>query len=164
MKQYIGTKLVNATPMNRLDYNKFRGWTLPEDENGADDGYLVEYIDGGVANTTKYKGYVSWSPKEVFEKSHNEVGEMGFGKAIDALKAGIKVARKGWNGKEMFIYYVPAASYPAGNNTLGTMKGVFKDDLVPYQAYIAMKTADNTVVPWLASQSDVLAEDWVAVI
>lgn len=85
------------------------------------------------------------------------------GEAIDLMKEGQKVARKGWNGKGMFIYYVAANKYPAGNNPMGTMKGIFKDDLVPYQAYIAMKTADNTVVPWLASQSDLLAEDYVIV-
>jgi len=70
MKQYIGTKVINAMPMNRQDYNDFRGWTLPEDENGEDEGYLVEYMDGGKANTSQYAGYVSWSPKEVFERSY----------------------------------------------------------------------------------------------
>lgn len=90
--------------------------------------------------------------------------EFKFGEAIDLIKEGNKVARKGWNGKGMFIYYVPPASYPASNNTKGTMKGLFPDDLVPYQGYIAMKTADNTVVPWLASQSDVLSEDWVILV
>lgn len=86
--------------------------------------------------------------------------DMTFGEAIEALKAGNKVARPGWNGKGMFLYLVPAASYPAGRNTLGTMLGVFPDDMVPYGAYIAMKTAQDNVVPWLASQTDMLAEDW----
>jgi hypothetical protein len=88
---------------------------------------------------------------------------MDFGKAIEALKDGQRVAREGWNGKGMFLYYVPAASYPAQRNERGTMIGVFPDDMVPYQAYIAMKTANDTVVPWLASQSDVLGDDWVLV-
>jgi hypothetical protein len=70
MKKYIGTKVINATPMNRREYNDFRGWKLPEDENGDDEGYLVEYVDGGKANTPQYKGYVSWSPKEVFERAY----------------------------------------------------------------------------------------------
>jgi len=83
-----------------------------------------------------------------------------FGEAIEALKAGKRVARAGWNGKGMFLYYVPAASYPAQRNKFGTMAGVFPDDMVPYCAYIAMKTAQNNVVPWLASQTDVLADDW----
>ncbi len=85
---------------------------------------------------------------------------MTFGLAIEALKRGHKVSRKGWNGKDMFLYYVPANSYPATRNTLNTMVGMFPDDMVPYGAYIAMKTAQNNVVPWLASQTDVLAEDW----
>ncbi len=84
-----------------------------------------------------------------------------FGEAIKALKQGKKVARKGWNGKNMFVYYVPANKYPASRNMKETMKGVFEDDLVPYTAYIAMKTAQDNVTPWLASQTDVLSEDWV---
>ena len=85
---------------------------------------------------------------------------LGFGDAVAALKEGLRVARAGWNGKGMFLYYVPENKYPASRNEHGTMIGVFKDDMVPYGAYIAMKTAQNNVVPWLASQTDVLAEDW----
>jgi hypothetical protein len=70
MKQYIGIKKINAKPMNRLDYNVFRGWELPADEDGTDEGYLVEYINGGKANTDSYGGYVSWSPKDVFENAY----------------------------------------------------------------------------------------------
>lgn len=83
-----------------------------------------------------------------------------FGTAVKALKQGARVAREGWNGKGMFLYYVPENKYPASRNEHGTMVGVFEDDMVPYGAYIAMKTAQNNVVPWLASQTDVLAEDW----
>nr|WP_312275372.1 Gp49 family protein [Moraxella sp. CTOTU46711] len=83
-----------------------------------------------------------------------------FGDAVEILKKGARVAREGWNGKGMFLYYVPENKYPASRNEHGTMVGVFEDDMVPYGAYIAMKTAQNNVVPWLASQTDVLAEDW----
>lgn len=86
-----------------------------------------------------------------------------FGAAIEALKKGLKVARAGWNGKGMFLYYVPAAAYPAQRNLNGTILGTFPDDMVPYCAYIAMKTARDNVVPWLASQTDVLADDWTIV-
>lgn len=90
---------------------------------------------------------------------------MNFGQALEALKSGSKVAREGWNGKGMFIYHVPANSYPAQTEIA---KEYWKDTqvtsdspiLVPYGAYIAMKTAQENVVPWLASQTDVLAEDW----
>lgn len=76
MKTYIGTKIINAKPMTRQAYNDFRGWQLPADEDGNDEGYLVEYHDGGQANTTSYAGYVSWSPKEQFEKAHLPIGDV----------------------------------------------------------------------------------------
>lgn len=69
-KQYTGTKVVLGTPMNRLAYNQYRGWELPADENGDDEGYLVEYLDGGKANHPDHKGYISWSPKDVFERAY----------------------------------------------------------------------------------------------
>ncbi len=46
-KPYIGTKVVHALPMTRQAYNDYREWQLPDDEDGADEGYLVEYVDGG---------------------------------------------------------------------------------------------------------------------
>lgn len=54
MTQHIGVKLINAYPMTRLAYNDFRGWELPSDENGSDEGYLVEYLDGGKPNTDRF--------------------------------------------------------------------------------------------------------------
>ena len=74
--QYIGTKRVLAQPMTRGDYNAYRGWQVPADENPADDGYLVEYLDGGPSNAFGHAGYISWSPKDVFERSYKEVNEV----------------------------------------------------------------------------------------
>ena len=71
MKKYEGKKQILATPMNRLEYNNYRGWQLPENENGADEGFLVEYLDGGEANHPDHAGYISWSPKVVFENAYN---------------------------------------------------------------------------------------------
>lgn len=160
MKRYLGVKEINARPMTRGAYNHLRGWALPADEDGSDEGYLVEYIDGGPPNVIGYKGYVSWSPKDVFDRAYHPIVGLSFGQAIEAMKQGAKVSRQGWNGKGMFLYHVPANSYPAERNTNKTLAGVFPGDLVPYGAYIAMKTAQNNVVPWLASQTDMLAEDW----
>lgn len=64
-KNYIGTKRVEAKPMTRGEYNKYRGWTIPADENPADEGYLVKYNDG----------YITWSPKKQFEEAYSEIGE-----------------------------------------------------------------------------------------
>jgi len=72
IKRYRCHKAVEARPMTRQAYNDLRGWTLPENEDGADEGYLVEYQDGGAANHPDFKGYISWSPKEVFERGYKE--------------------------------------------------------------------------------------------
>jgi hypothetical protein len=85
---------------------------------------------------------------------------MDFGKALKALKEGMKVARKGWNGSGMFAYMVPANSYPA--NTPAA-KSHFGDSLVPYRAYFALKTAQGDVATWVPSGSDILSEDWEVV-
>lgn len=89
-----------------------------------------------------------------------EGDQFDFGSAIHLLKMGKKVMRAGWNGKGMFVYYVPAASYPADRNSKSTMAGEFADDMVPYREYLALKTAQNDVSTWAPSVSDALAEDW----
>lgn len=158
MKRYIGTKLINAKPMIRQAYNDFRGWTLPADENGADEGYLVEYVDGGKGNTDHYAGYVSWSPADVFDRAYRPCEGMTFGQAIEAMKAGQKVTRAGWNGKGMFAYYVPANSYPVQT---GAAKSHFGEGaMVPYNAYMAIKNVNETVSTWVPSVNDVLSDDW----
>ena len=158
MKRYIGTKLINAKPMTRQAYNDFRGWTLPANENGADEGYLVEYVDGGKGNTDHYAGYVSWSPADVFDRAYRPCEGMTFGQAIEAMKAGQKVARSGWNGKGMFAYYVPANSYPVQT---GAAKSHFGEGaMVPYNAYMAIKNVNETVSTWVPSVNDVLSDDW----
>lgn len=67
---YIGTKVIHAAPMTRQQYNDLRGWILPVGENGDDEGFLVEYTDGGASNMVDFTGYVSWSPRDVFEKAY----------------------------------------------------------------------------------------------
>jgi len=86
---------------------------------------------------------------------------MDFGYALTALKAGHKVTRDGWNGKGMYLYYVPANRYAPTTSAGHEIAANHADGLVPYRAYIAMKTVQDDIVPWLASQSDVLEEDWV---
>lgn len=161
MNQFIGTKLVNAKPMTRQEYNDFRKWTLPNDENGSDDGYLVEYLDGGKPNTTEYAGYVSWSPKKQFEDAYRKTNGMNFGLAIEAMRKKQKVARQGWNGKGMFLFLVPGSTF---NVSRPPLLGIYPEGTeINYCPHIDMKTADGKIVPWLASQTDMLAEDWVIV-
>lgn len=147
MNQFIGTKVLTAQPMHRAAMCLYRGWELPANENGSDDGYLVEYQDGGKANDPRHEGYISWSPKDVFEAAYRPTHRMTFGDAIVMLKAGERVQRAGWNGKGMWLYRVN------GNSN-------FSELTYEHLPFIAMKTVDNKTVPWLASQTDMLAEDW----
>lgn len=156
--RFIGTKIVLALAMNRAAYNGYRGWPLPSNENGDDEGYLVEYTDGGKPNVQGHAGYVSWSPKEQFDNAYRRCDALPFGLAIQALKKGAKVARAGWNGKGMFVYLVPANAYPASTAAAREFFGA--DALVPYNAYLALKGVDGTVSTWAPSCSDALADDW----
>ena len=84
--------------------------------------------------------------------------ELSFGLALIALKQGKKVARAGWNGKNMFLFLVPGSQFKVNRAPL---LGIYPEGTeINYHAHIDMKTADNKVVPWLASQTDVLADDW----
>lgn len=152
MKQYIGIKLINAKPMTRLAYNEFRGWQLPADENGADEGYLVEYVDGGKANTDLYAGYVSWSPKDVFERAYKPTTGMTFSLALEGLKRGAKIARSGWNGKGLWLELKAPA--PGSDMTLPYIFMCYPIDAI---------NTPGARVPWLASQTDMLASDWSVV-
>lgn len=67
IKKYECHKVVHAKPMSRGDYNEYRGWRVPEDENPNDEGYLVIY------NQETEDHYESWSPKYIFESGYSEV-------------------------------------------------------------------------------------------
>lgn len=146
-ESYIGTKRIDAEPMTRGEYAKLSGRNSIMTEKGeseTDEGYRVRYGDG----------YESWSPKAVFETAYKKSGEMNFGHAIELLKLGCKMARKGWNGKGMYLYL-------ADGKLLTQEIG---DGSYPFTDSIVMKTADNRFcIGWLASQTDMLAEDWCIV-
>lgn len=157
LEMHIGTKLVKAAPMSRGEYNNYRGWQIPPDEDPNDKGFLIVYEHG----------YESWSPKDVFEKSYREVKGLNFGLAIEALKMGKRVSRSGWNGKGMFLYLVNGRNLPAEHIREGSELRKVLDSMdadpgfVKLGSHIAMKAADNSIVTgWLASQTDMLADDW----
>ncbi len=84
-----------------------------------------------------------------------------FSEALKALKRGLCVSRSGWNGKGLFIYLVPKSVFKVNRLPLA---GIFREGTeVNYLSHIDMKTVDGSCVPWLASQTDLLAEDWEVV-
>lgn len=150
MKKYLGVKIIEAISMSEYDFvSETKGGEALEKlkadrENRI--GYKVVYEDG----------YVSWSPKTVFEKAYRRIDNLTFGLAIEALKLGKKVFRSGWNGKGMWLSYLD----PYNNEQFDLFEKEIEGTFIPY---IGMKTADNKYVPWLASQTDMLAEDWMIV-
>ena len=83
---------------------------------------------------------------------------MDFGEALSALRGGSKVAREGWNGVGMFIYLVNGSNFAVNRKPL---LGIYPEGtLIKYRPHIDMKTADGSCVPWVASQTDLLADDW----
>lgn len=98
-------------------------------------------------------GYESCSSKKQFEEAYRDCNGMTFGIAVELLKKGCKVARRGWNGKGMFLFL-------AHGEDIQSCTGI-EDKCVDI---ICMKTAQDTIVfGWLASQTDMLADDWVIV-
>lgn len=102
----------------------------------------------------------TWIELDGTEHPIKEGDSVDFGTALQLMELGERVMREGWNGKGMFVYIVPAASYPAQRNAKGVLVGDYPDDMVPYSSYIALKSASGEVVPWTISQSDALATDW----
>jgi hypothetical protein len=149
--------------MTRAEYNVYRGWELPANENGGDEGMLVEYVDGGQANDSRHDGYISWSPKDVFNKAYRPTTNLTFGLAIEALKQGYKVSRAGWNGKGMWLVLVPGT--PLMDMREGSTyhkAGVHTSEILPHiDMYTVNAEGRRAMLPgWVASQSDMLAEDW----
>lgn len=154
MKQFIGTKIIKAIQMDRAAAEAHLQRNVGGDKHG--DGYLVEY-DGG---------YQSWSPKDVFEDAYRPTSGMPFGLAIEAMKKGAKVARAGWNGKGMWLIMAPGTK--AVNFTEGSpyMKaGLTHGEILPHiDMYTVNSEGRRAMLPgWLASQTDMLSDDWAII-
>ena len=140
MKQYIGTKIIQAEPKMRK---------VPAEnclaDRGFEDGYKVIYPDG----------YESWSPKDVFEAAYRETSGMSFGLAIEAAKMGKKIAREGWNGKNQYVELAYCISY---KNNAAEIVNVNHCNIG--NKALAFVGTSGVQMGWLASQADMLADDW----
>lgn len=131
--------------MTRGEYNTYRGWAIPENENPADEGYLVVYPDG----------YESWCPKAQFEEAGRPIDGMTFGIAIDACRyKGAKIQRANWNGEGQYVEYkVVEVCYSEESKLVQSYAFVFH--------FVNRKTGETGIqVGWLASQADMAADDW----
>lgn len=136
MNKYIRMHIVEAEPMSRVAYNEKRGWKVPSNENPNDEGYYLKRDDG----------YLTWCTKEQFKSDFRPIEGMTFGMAVEALKRGKRVARKGWNGKGMWI----ELQVPDAHSKM-------------QMPYVYIKNAQDKKVPWVPCQADILGEDWMGV-
>ena len=132
MDTYIGLKVIQAQPAFEPKENIIR--RTGDVSAPALDGYTVVYEDG----------YESWSPLAAFDSAYRKVeGGLPFSIALEAMKRGQRWARHGWNGQGMYV----EAQFPDDHSKMS-------------RPYLFMKTVDDALVPWVASQSDLLADDW----
>ena len=154
--KYIRMHQVEAEPMRYGEYCE--KWPNAKRANmecrPEDEGYIVHYPDG----------YVSWCPKAQFEAAGRPCDGMTFGMAIEAMKRGAKVARKGWNGKGMYVWVMPGSTITNCPNITDPHLKAISDangGTVVFVGSVRMKTATGEVLTgWLASQTDMLSEDW----
>ena len=154
MKQYIGTKLVEAEPAYRAQRDN-GNVTITDDPAKVyphypivEEGYRVRYPDG----------YESWSPKEAFEEAYRPTTGMSFGLAIEAAKKGHRISRAGWNGKGQYVELATRISYTgADGETVNA-----EHDAIGNRA-LAFVGTSGVQMGWLASQADMLADDWTIV-
>ena len=152
-KPYIGTKEIEALPLTKEQYNYFRGYKNPVNEDPKEKGYLVQYLDGGKPNHPDIPNYVSWSPVHVFKEAYKTNGDLSYGAALVLLKKGERLMRHGWNGKQMFIQLMPGrdVSLIVNNTHLDVEHGKYT---------VIVNLNNNTMSVWVPSPTDHLAEDW----
>lgn len=134
---------------------------------GEDGQIMVFTRTGDVLDTPNHAHYLMREDWQIAD------GGLGFDFAILAVKSGKKIARSGWNGKGMYVFMRPADNLKV--DFIPSVKSLpqsVKDDLsksdndaVPFSAYLCMKAADGSIVNgWLASQTDLLANDWTVIV
>ena len=149
MKQYIGTKLIEAEPALRYADGMITTADAPVRlDEPVEDGYKVRYADG----------YESFSPQGVFEEAYRPTDGLSFGLAIEAAKKGMKIARAGWNGKNQHVELACCISYL----TKGGFHVNVNHNAIGNNA-LAFVGTSGVQLGWLASQADMLADDWMIV-
>jgi hypothetical protein len=146
------------------EQNQVRNLSMTHDAYSTKRVTVWDEARAGVpGKAVKYQdGYTSWCPDTVFERDYQAVSAMSFGHAVHALKAGHRVCRQGWNGKGMFLLLVPGSTGLTVDEGRPLAKaGLPIGTKFNYLPHIDMWTAQGDFVPWLASQTDVLADDWM---
>jgi hypothetical protein len=167
MKTYICTKVIHAVPVKMVNGIPWPdGLPLPQMPEahflddctcGINEKFIIE--DGYMYTTSKDDKYPQYMSAADFESMCRPEESMAFGDALEAMKHGERVAREGWNGKDMYIFIACEPDFVTDADI-----SAFDNQDVESGDVICMKTAQNTFqLGWLASQADMLAEDWYIV-
>lgn len=141
--RYVAKYEVEVTPMTRAEYNVYRGWELPANENGDDAGYLVRRKNP----TDSSVFHVAWEPVDIFERSYCVLTDaFNFSDALRFLKQGARVARKGWSGVGLHVRW-------EGGTRLA--------DGTLLEGHFVIVSASGVVNTWVPSVSDLQATDWL---
>lgn len=166
MKNYICTKVIQAVPVKMVN-----GCFWPEDlplpeipepvqtENEGCIKYGTRVEEGYMFTESRDDQFARFMSAAEFEQNCRPVDSMTFGDALEAVKRGQRIARKGWNGKAMYVFLAYEADFV-------TDADIYAYDQLEVEVgdMLVMKTAQDTFQPgWLASQADMLAEDWFIV-
>lgn len=164
--KYIGVKIVEAVPMTALaaEYKKYKTAEFED----LHPGYEVTYPEG----------YKSWCPKEVFDEHNRPLNAMTYGMAIECMRLGMAVARRGWNGKDMFICAqihsnIPGTIVPNMQSLPQMAKDIIMNSELMHRTDTNTLNYENQMLivntktlvanSWVASSSDTFAEDYYVV-
>ncbi len=145
-KTYVGKSVVvEATPMTRLEYNLYRDWVVPANENPNDHGFLIE-VPGSKSNDDRHSGYISWLPKDRFDSRYSLCANtnLTFGDALERAKQGHQISRTGWNGKDLSVLAVKESRALNG------------DIVAPH----FLLRQGSQLSSWVPSSTDCFATDW----
>ena len=150
---------------NNMEIIKIEKFTSIE---GVAKDFAARAVEGCEVNIDleKCEKQIAFAVDYGHENAWQQLDTMDFGDAIRALKAGAQVARKGWNGRGMFLWLKPACMVKADWCKDPMLKGLAEANGGTIEALgtICMFTAQKQILSgWLASQTDMLAEDWVIV-
>lgn len=149
MEVYIGTKIIEAAPAVRKGWKVYDlTWPIPRSMEPEEPGYRVRYPDG----------YESFCPKAAFEEAYRPIAGLNFGLAIEAAKKGKRVARKGWNGKGQYVELASGIAYVGPDGKI-----VNAEHEAIGNCALAFVGTSGVQMGWLASQADMLADDWMIV-
>ncbi len=158
--QYIGTQIIDAEKGYKYIMPGGKNFIVADSvEVGEEERQVLHEC---VAAERGYKirhanGHVSWCPSDVFEENYHPMEGMNFGLALEAAKQGKKISRAGWNGKGQYVFLADTVEFHTDAD-ISELKGD-----IEVSDILVIRTTRGLQPGWLATQSDMLAEDWMIV-